>query len=351
MGSVFCSQGMPILVSESKNSDNGSSKTLTKSWNFIAGAIELISRQQIQLAKEQMMYSKAAMSKGSNQKFDEDKMKVLTEHLSKAEADYAEREEAARQAADFNTDPNERLAKKSIMLMEKIRAHGSLTARPRGKNSSSTKYDNGLGAKVSDWFKKLDQYGFHNIMESVKARDGFGKVNVDYDDMAEDLQLTKFGIQIKSNQLIRELDTIECYLDMMKLVENRRRNSMNNQKFDSLASCTNGGLTTPSSSSSAAKSTVQTGLKAFFSTSSSKKKKTPSPAGSKRKESPSSSPVIDDVGDNNDAKTSSSSFPPAEKKVKNNNTKTMDIDDGPSPPPPPPSVIDGGKSTDAIIID
>merc|ERR1711966_574611 len=119
--SVFCSQGMPILVSESKNSDNGSSKTLTKSWNFIAGAIELISRQQIQLAKEQMMYSKAAMSKGSNQKFDEDKMKVLTEHLSKAEADYAEREEAARQAADFNTDPNERLAKKSIMLMEKIR--------------------------------------------------------------------------------------------------------------------------------------------------------------------------------------------------------------------------------------
>lgn len=181
-------------------------------------------------------------------------------------------------------------------------------------------------------------------MLAAKSRDGFGAPDEDYGDMI-DLKLTKPSIQIRANQLVRELSTIEDHESMLQMVAKRRKSSQG--KFDSLAvvssgttgsknnSPTNGcnGTSTPTSTSSSSghskKTTVQTGLKAFFSAtpSSSGKKKTNadnsgnkhSPGGNKRKEStPSSSGNITgsssgsccSSGDENGAP------PPAEKKLK-----------------------------------
>jgi len=387
------------------------------------------------------------------------------------------------------------------MLMEKVRSYGSSTARPNGKNSTSHKYDNFLGAKVSSWYKKelariaaqydilddenkpqswttadicksiennpeynkmmvsalvdktsarqiacqialvsrlrsillkhtekdfrvklqramknskraddewdkkpewwddstdehaflllkkLNEYGFSKIMTSEKARDGFGKPKVDYDDMADDLKLTKPAIQTKANQLIRELDAIENHEDVTQMLERRR--SSHSQKLDSLASCTTNGTNSESSSTPssacAKKSTVQTGIGAFFSTASSKKKTpspknrtntgsngssskkngigngdNPSPAGSKRKESPSplgNAQVIDAiVGKSRSSNGTTSSSPPAEKKIKTATPEQPQKEENPQENQPmevdeAPTKAVGKKSGDAIVID
>merc|ERR1712238_431251 len=396
---------------------------------------------------------------------------------------------------------DERLSKKGIMLMEKIRSYGSSTARPNGKNSTSHKYDHFLGAKVSNWYKKelariaaqydilddenkpqawttadicksiennpeynkmvvsalldkpsarqvtcqiallsrlrsiflkhtekdfrvklqramknskraddewdkkpewwddstdehaflllkkLNEYGFSKFMTSEKARDGFGKPKVDYDDMADDLKLTKPAIQTKANQLIRELDIIENHEDVTQMLERRR--SSNNQKRDSLASCSKNGesSSSPSSLSGAKKSTVQTGIGAFFG-----KKKTPSPknrtgtgsngstskkngignsdntspaSGSKRKESPSphigNAQVIDAIVGKSSSSSSSNgtttSSPPAEKKIKTTTPEQPQKEENPHENQPmevaneTPTKTVGKKSADAIVID
>lgn len=107
---------------------------------------------------------------------------------------------------------------------------------------------------------RLEEYGFSRIMDVEAARDGFGAADEDYNDM-KDLQLTKPSIQIRANQLVRELHSIEDHEDTMKMLERRKsRNSM-----DSLAAChDNKGLSPPSCSSASKKNHVQTGLKAFF---------------------------------------------------------------------------------------
>jgi hypothetical protein len=105
--------------------------------------------------------------------------------------------------------------------------------------------------------KHLDEFDFSRIMFAEKARDGFGASDEDYNDM-KDLQLNKPSIQIRANQLVRELNFIEDHEDTLQLLERRKsRNSM-----DSLAACSGNGST---ASTSAKKNHVQTGLKAFFS--------------------------------------------------------------------------------------
>jgi hypothetical protein len=117
---------------------------------------------------------------------------------------------------------------------------------------------------------RLDEYGLGDkFIEEEKARYGFGAADMDYNDMV-DLQLTKPAVQIRANQLVRELNNIEDHEEMMRVVQNRKKN------LDSLAMCHNGSSsTTPSSSGKKKKGTIQTGLKAFFSasTSSSSNKK------------------------------------------------------------------------------
>jgi hypothetical protein len=108
--SAFCSEGMP-LVSESKNSGGGSS-VVTKEWKDVSGAIEVIARHQLQQSKEKITHCKQALTKGTNQKLDKEKIEALASNLSRAESDYANREEAARLAADFTSGPDDRLSKK-----------------------------------------------------------------------------------------------------------------------------------------------------------------------------------------------------------------------------------------------
>ncbi|KAL3915091.1 MAG: hypothetical protein SGILL_005809, partial [Bacillariaceae sp.] len=103
--------------------------------------------------------------------------------------------------------------------------------------------------------KHLNEFDFSRIMFAEKARDGFGLSNEDYNDM-KDLELNKPSIQIRANQLIRELHFIEDHEETLKLLERRKsRNSM-----DSLAAC-HGNGTTPS----AKKNHIQTGMTSFFS--------------------------------------------------------------------------------------
>jgi hypothetical protein len=104
--------------------------------------------------------------------------------------------------------------------------------------------------------KQLNEYGFLWIMDVENARDGFGAPDVDYNDMKE-LQLTKPSIQIKANQIVRELSQIEEHEDTMQMLQRRRsRGSM-----DSLADCQGNSEVT---STEKKKGHVQTGLMAFF---------------------------------------------------------------------------------------
>ncbi len=193
--------------------------------------------------------------------------------------------------------------------------------------------------------KKLNEYGFRKIMTSPKAIDGFGAPDVDYEDML-DLKLTKPSIQIRANQLVRELHAIEDHDNMLQMVAKRR----SSHKFDSLAVVASSGPKNPSPTnsnndispnnssgkSSSKKTTVQTGLKAFFSAtpSNGKKKgvvdlkKKPSPVGSKRKESP--SPLEDlSISCSGDSSVGKASSPPAEKKLKkatSEETESKDMD-------------------------
>ncbi|KAL3915362.1 MAG: hypothetical protein SGILL_005694, partial [Bacillariaceae sp.] len=102
---------------------------------------------------------------------------------------------------------------------------------------------------------RLDEYDFSRIMFVDKARDGFGVKTEDYNDM-KDMQLSKPSIQIKANQLVRELNFIEEHEDTLQLLERRKSKSRNS--MDSLAAVSNGSVTP------AKKNTVQMGLKAFF---------------------------------------------------------------------------------------
>ncbi len=197
--------------------------------------------------------------------------------------------------------------------------------------------------------KKLNEYGFRKIMTSSKAIDGFGAPDVDYEVML-DLKLTKPSIQIRANQLVRELHAIEDHDNMLQMVTKRRKSS---NKFDSLAVVTGSGSKNPSPTNSnndssqngssgkasSKKTTVQTGLKAFFSATlanGKKKKKNsvgvgdskkkPSPAGSKRKESP--HPLEDITGSSSgDSSEEKVASPPAEKKLKKAVTEETELED------------------------
>ena len=195
----------------------------------------------------------------------------------------------------------------------------------------------------------LNQMGFGKIMTNPWAKGGFGAPGVNYSDM-DDLGFTKASMQIRANQLVRELYAIEDHDNMLQMVAKRRNklNAKNSMSIDSLAvagssknpSPKNGSSTEKNKKSTAAtpksgkKTTVQTGLKAFFSStpSSNGKKKTGSGSGS----SPES-----------DGSTSSSSS------GKNNNNKPSPPSNGtkrkesPLPPGKATSSGSGGDDVDA----
>ncbi|KAG7370276.1 DNA/RNA helicase, superfamily II, SNF2 family protein [Nitzschia inconspicua] len=107
--------------------------------------------------------------------------------------------------------------------------------------------------------QRLNEFGFLWIMDMEKARDGFGAPDMDYNDMI-DMQLTKPSIQIKANQLVRELNAIEDHEDLMHMLQRRKSRS----SMDSLAGC-NGNASVESSETKKKKKTqVQAGLRAFF---------------------------------------------------------------------------------------
>jgi hypothetical protein len=109
--------------------------------------------------------------------------------------------------------------------------------------------------------KQLDEHGFLWIMDVENAREGFGAPNTEYNDM-QDMQLTKPSIQIKANQLVRELSQIEDHEDLMDMLKRRKsRGSM-----DSLAGC----LGNLNASMDKKKGHIQTGVMAFFTTDSTK---------------------------------------------------------------------------------
>ena len=145
--SAFCCEGMP-LVSEIEFETAGLSKS--KTWDAISKTIIDIAKQQLQLATDTVQYCKAAFVKGGNQNLERKQLEVLASNLSKAEADAAVREEAARLARDFSVEASQRLSKKSVMLMEKVRAYGS--SKMMGK--ATTKYENYLGPRIPKWFGK-----------------------------------------------------------------------------------------------------------------------------------------------------------------------------------------------------
>ncbi|VEU34941.1 unnamed protein product [Pseudo-nitzschia multistriata] len=146
--SVFCCEGIPLNFDlDSKKSDLGISKT----WEDISKSLVDLARQQQDHAKEVTVLCKAALSKGTSQNLEEKQIKMLAENLSRAESDFAVKEEAARLVNDFTHKPNERLSKKSIMLMEKVRAYGTAKV---STGKVTTKYENYLGPKIPRWFGK-----------------------------------------------------------------------------------------------------------------------------------------------------------------------------------------------------
>ena len=112
--STFCCEGMPLIF-DSNNFGTSVGKC-AKTWTEIANSLKDMARQQLQHAKDQVTYCNAAISKAASQKSAEDEqLKSLASNLSRAEADFLEKEEAARLAADFAVEPDDRLSKKRLV--------------------------------------------------------------------------------------------------------------------------------------------------------------------------------------------------------------------------------------------
>lgn len=93
-------------------------------------------------------------------------MSVIKQNASRIEEDYYNKETALGQATDYAAEP-ETLAKKTIMMLEKLRRHmGSVSV-----TAFTARSDNGLGSKILVWIRKQ----LHRWASSLDLLDDSGR--------------------------------------------------------------------------------------------------------------------------------------------------------------------------------
>eukprot|EP00934_Nitzschia_sp_Nitz4_P009022 Nitzschia sp. Nitz4//scaffold97_size77645//18109//25086//NITZ4_005513-RA/size77645-augustus-gene-0.24-mRNA-1//1//CDS//3329560641//9012//frame0 len=104
---------------------------------------------------------------------------------------------------------------------------------------------------------RLHQHGFSNVLANV---DGFGPTTEHNEKKSpKDLNLSKASLQIRANQLVRELHTLDEAHETLRLLEERRYRK---QGMDSMAKCSGG--EEKKSKVSPKGGGRQTGLRSFF---------------------------------------------------------------------------------------
>ncbi|CAJ1968173.1 unnamed protein product [Cylindrotheca closterium] len=142
---TFCSEGIPW---ELPVDAFGGFETFT--WKSVASLLEHTIKDSFHSSTEKVKKCKTALAKLKGTEKDEETAQAVR-RLKVAEAEAVMKEEAAQHAVDYAGDTT-RFARKSIMLLEKVRKYGFVNYNYPAKFSN--KVENGLGNKVQTWFGK-----------------------------------------------------------------------------------------------------------------------------------------------------------------------------------------------------
>mmetsp|Transcript_9183 Transcript_9183/g.21889 ORF Transcript_9183/g.21889 Transcript_9183/m.21889 type:complete len:2363 (+) Transcript_9183:217-7305(+) len=142
---TFCSEGIPW---ELPVDAFGGFETFT--WKSVASLLEHTIKDSFHSSTEKVKKCKTALAKlkGTGK---EQETALAVRRLKVAEAEAVMKEEAAQHAVDYAGETT-KFARKSIMLLEKVRKYGFVGYNYPAKFSN--KVENGLGNKVQAWFGK-----------------------------------------------------------------------------------------------------------------------------------------------------------------------------------------------------
>ncbi|KAL3935214.1 MAG: hypothetical protein SGBAC_009225, partial [Bacillariaceae sp.] len=142
---TFCSEGIPW---ELPVDAFGDFETFT--WKSVASLLEHTIKDSFHSSTEKVKKCKSLLAKLKGTGKEQETTQAVR-RLKVAEAEALMKEEAAQHAVDYAGDTT-RFAKKSIMLLEKVRKYGFVNYNYPAKFSK--KVENGLGNNVQAWFGK-----------------------------------------------------------------------------------------------------------------------------------------------------------------------------------------------------
>jgi hypothetical protein len=193
---IICSQGLPVWreawktislgASEGSSADNAAHGTkYTTTWVSVGHSLTSLAQNCVKKAAE-----KARKARKEYEKAKESDREKAEGNALESERVFVGRETAVEQAIEYAADP-ETLAKKTIMMLEKLRRHMVPVSLSQNAVRSS---DNGLGAKVVLWLaKEIERWSMSlNLVDDKNCPLAYSAV-----DFLEDLsEEEKSGVEI-----------------------------------------------------------------------------------------------------------------------------------------------------------
>jgi hypothetical protein len=193
---IICSQGLPVWRDEcntlSLGASDGSSADntapgakYTTTWLSVGRSLTTLAQICVKKAAEKAKKARKEYEKAKES--DKEKAEAIA---LESEYVFVGRETAAEQATEYAADP-ETLAKKTIMMLEKLRRHMVPVSLTQNAIRSS---DNGLGAKIVLWLaKEIERWSISlNLVDDKNCPLAYSAV-----DFLEDLsEEEKSGVEI-----------------------------------------------------------------------------------------------------------------------------------------------------------
>jgi hypothetical protein len=189
---IICSQGLPVWhdalksgseVSSADSAAHGAKYTTT--WLSVGRSLTSLAQSCVKKAAE-----KARKARKEYEKAKESDREKAEGNALESERVFVGRETASEQAIEYAADP-ETLAKKTIMMLEKLRRHMVPVSLSQNAIRSS---DNGLGAKIVLWLaKEIERWSISlNLVDDKNCPLAYSAV-----DFLEDLsEEEKSGVEI-----------------------------------------------------------------------------------------------------------------------------------------------------------
>jgi hypothetical protein len=188
---IICSQGLPVWrdalgVSDGSSADSQAhGAKYTTTWLSVGRSLASLAQSCVRKSAE-----KARKAQKENERAKESDREKLEGNVLEAERVFVARETAAEQATEYAADP-ETLAKKTIMMLEKLRRHMVPVSLSQNAVRSS---DNGLGAKIVLWLaKEIERWSISlNLVDDKNCPLAYSAVDF-LEDLSED---ERSGVEI-----------------------------------------------------------------------------------------------------------------------------------------------------------